>query len=399
MASPAMALAMVSSTISTSELVVLNNYSTNGRKPRHMRLHLTARPSCTLQHHQQNSHVVAGQLQFCRKDVFTSNNIYGKALPEVRRSSMTTGSRLEASAGNIDMGEEDLVDGVTLRHGFLKNNDIRVHFVECGDPTGKLVLLIHGWPNFWYIWKNQFKALSEAGYHVIALDLRGYNLSSKPDDLESYKRSAVLDDIVKFINHFGDGDAAIMVGHDWGSTISWCMAEDHPNKVEKLVTVNMGRLTDFSRILTSNVSQLLRSWYIGAFQVPYLAEATIAYNNCLILRAVLQNSIPTMTDNDIERHVKAYSHPGAMKGSLSFYRAAVRGLWHQSGKVPVVETPVTVLWGYKDDFLLPIVAEPDKATAPNAKVVHLPQAGHWPMWHDPELFNELLLKTIENKGA
>ncbi|BFI31763.1 epoxide hydrolase 4 [Marchantia polymorpha subsp. ruderalis] len=305
-----------------------------------------------------------------------------------------------AIPAKVEMHEEEIVDGVNVQHGYLNNKDVKIHFVECGDPAGKLVILVHGWPNFWYVWKHQFKALAAAGYHVIALDLRGYNLSSKPEKLESFVRSEVLSDFVCFIDIFGNGEPAIMVGHDWGSTISWCFAEDYPSKVERLVTINMGRLTDFSQILRSNPAQLLRSWYIGAFQIPHLAEHAIAYDRCLILREICRNCIPSMSTSDIERHVTAYSIPGAIKGSLTFYRAAVRGLWHlPDKKVPVVKTPVTVFWGDKDSFLLPIVAEPSKDTALNAKVVHLPQCAHWPMWDDPKLFNELLLETIAGKSS
>ncbi|KAL3693822.1 hypothetical protein R1sor_007473 [Riccia sorocarpa] len=403
---PAMVLATVPTRISMPKFAVLNNISTNGRQSRNQRLHWTVRPSCMHQHH-QSSHFLAGPLESGKKNLVSSRTLYVKALPEVGRQRWYLSASGAGEPSSVDSeksdrhkeGEEEVVDGVTLRHGFLNNNDITIHFVEAGDPTGKLVLLIHGWPNFWYVWKNQFKALSDAGYHAVAIDLRGYNLSSKPDSLEYYVRSAVLDDIVKCIDHFGHGDAAVMVGHDLGSIISWSLAEDHPSKVEKLVTVNTGRLTDFSKILTSNLSQAFRSWYIGAMQIPGVAEFAIAYDNCLVVRSMLKNLIPAMTDDDIERHVKAYSHPGAVKGSISFYRAAVRGLWHPSGEVPVVKTPVTVFWGDKDAFILPIVAQPDKATAPNSKVVHLPESSHWPMWDDPRLFNELLLRTLAETGS
>ncbi|KAG6551242.1 hypothetical protein Mapa_007168 [Marchantia paleacea] len=407
-----MAAASASTMVTMSNLAAGKTPWSSAREPKTIHLHPWATMPSSVSQLRQMSKTVS--MNSGKNEEISSKRMFHTSTHQGKRSSVRKTRWVSASSGQstprargppaipgkVEMHEEEVVDGVKLQHGFMNNNDVKIHFVECGDPAGKLVILVHGWPNFWYVWKYQFKPLAAAGYHVIALDLRGYNLSSKPEKLESFVRPAVLSDFLCFIDFFGNGEPAIMVGHDWGSTISWCLAEDYPSKVERVVTVNMGRLTDFSKILTSNLAQLLRSWYIGAFQIPYLAEHAIAYDGCLILREILNTFIPSMPNSDVERHVTAYSVPGAIKGSLTFYRAAARGLWHlPDNKVPVVKTPVTVFWGDKDSFLLPIVAEPSKDTALNARVVHLPQCAHWPMWDDPKLFNELLLETMAEKSS
>ncbi|KAL3698413.1 hypothetical protein R1sor_012489 [Riccia sorocarpa] len=345
------------------------------------------------------SRVSVNKVKSSRLSYFSSDTAsFGMASSPGHVSQEVAKAPVSEDSAEVEMQEEEILEGVSLRHGFLDNKGIKLHYVECGDPNGKLVMLVHGFPNFWYVWKHQFKVLSESGYHVVAPDLRGYNLSSKPEGLPSYGRSPIVSDMLAFIDHFSNGNAAILVGHDWGAPVVWCVAEDHPSKVERLVSVNMGRLSDLKRTLRSHPSQILRSWYMGAMQIPYVFEFFLSFNNYRMLKASLKKSNPNMSEDDIERHVKAYSIPGALKGGMSYYRASVRGLWDVSNKKSVVNAPVTMIWGDKDTYLLPAIAEVDKETVPNARIVHLPECGHWPMWDNTELFNELLLSSIGEKS-
>ncbi|KAG0603279.1 hypothetical protein M758_10G081200 [Ceratodon purpureus] len=160
-------------------------------------------------------------------------------------------------------GFEEVVGGCLVQHGQVWNGDVKIHYVECGDKNGELVVLIHGFPNFWYVWKNQFLALAEAGYHVVAPDLRGYNTSSKPDGIQCYGRSAVVSDMVLLIDHLGNGKPATVVGHDWGGFVTWALAEDFPQKVKKAVLANVPHSSVFGSALRSSLRQIRRSWYIG----------------------------------------------------------------------------------------------------------------------------------------
>jgi pimeloyl-ACP methyl ester carboxylesterase len=134
------------------------------------------------------------------------------------------------------------------------------------------VLLLHGFPNFWYVWKNQFQPLAEAGFHVIAPDMRGYNTSSKPIGVASYGRQPVLSDVVCIIDHFGAGKRAIVVGHDWGGAVAWALAEDYPSKLTKIVVVNSAHLSVLGQLMWTNFQQLWRTWYILFFQLSWLPE-------------------------------------------------------------------------------------------------------------------------------
>ncbi|CAM6081514.1 unnamed protein product [Calypogeia fissa] len=306
----------------------------------------------------------------------------------------STGPAVSGSNVTITKLEEEVWEGCNLQHGEMSADGVKIHFVEAGDPAGKLVVLLHGFPNIWFVWRNQFKPLVEAGYHVIAPDLRGYNRSSRFEITKDYGRSAVLPDIEKLIDNFGAGKPAILAGHDWGAIIAWAFAEDYPSKVEKLVPTNTGRLSDFQKTLRSNFRQLLKTWYIGFFQISIIPEA---YFTKLIVKGIksFKSICPGATDEDIKRLLEAFTLPGGAMGGIRYYRAASQGLWNRpDGSVPVVSCPVTTLWGDQDAYNLPIIAETDKEKAPNFKLVHLPKSGHWPMWDEPDLYNKFFLEAI-----
>ncbi|XP_024367427.1 uncharacterized protein [Physcomitrium patens] len=159
-----------------------------------------------------------------------------------------------------EAGMEEVVEDCRVQHGELWNEDVKIHYVECGDKNGELVVLIHGFPNFWYVWKRQFLALAESGYHVVAPDLRGYNSSSKPKGIQHYGRCGVVSDMVRIIDGLGGGKPSTVVGHDWGGFVTWALVEDFPDKV-KAIFVNVPHATVFSEAVRSNFRQMRRSCF------------------------------------------------------------------------------------------------------------------------------------------
>ncbi|CAK9868072.1 unnamed protein product [Sphagnum jensenii] len=293
--------------------------------------------------------------------------------------------------------EEEFIGQCRLRHADLLNGDVKIHYVECGNSDGDLVLLLHGFPNFWYVWKNQFQALAEAGFHVIAPDLRGYNTSSKPLGVTSYARQPVLSDIVCIIDHFGAGKRAIVVGHDWGGAITWTLAEDYPSKLRKIVVVNSPHFSVLDRAFRANLRQLRRSWYIFFFQLSWLPELFMSHTRYRSLRRLLElgpcRPLPAI---DVARHVIAFSETGAVHSSINYYRAAYKGLWAtKSGSKPVgIQLPVGIIWGEDDHYLGKELAEPPKSLASNVSITFLPGCSHWPMWDEPDHFNQVLLSHL-----
>lgn len=290
--------------------------------------------------------------------------------------------------------KKEIIGGCEVHHKNLMYGNTTIHFVECGNMNGQLVVLVHGFPNFWFLWKNQFQALAEAGFRIVAPDLRGYNTSSKPNGVEDYGQDHVLQDLLHLIDCCSKGQAAIMVGHDWGGVAVWAFAEIYPNRLKKIVIVNSPHFHSFRNLYQHSIQQRLRSWYFVFFQLPRLPEAFLRFNRFWALRRSLKaSSQKCPSEEDIDRYVEAYSSSESLTGMVNYYRAVHAGHWSKSGRSRIM-LPVKVIWGELDRYLDTKLANPPKNLVPDATVLLLPQASHWPMWDDPELFNQALLKFL-----
>ncbi|MCO5564135.1 hypothetical protein L7F22_017791 [Adiantum nelumboides] len=267
----------------------------------------------------------------------------------------------------------EVVGGCEVQHRNLSYGDTKIHFVECGNVDGELVILVHGFPNFWLVWKNQFKALAEAGYHVIAPDLRGYNSSSRPSGVKNYGLDCVTRDLLYLVDCCSNDQAVSMVGHDWGGCAVWAVAELFPNRLKKIVTVNSPHFDSLRNLWQRSIRQRLRSWYFVFFQLPGIPEAFLRFNRFWALRKSLRtSSLKSQCEEDIERYVEAYSSPGALTGMINYYRAAHAGYWEKSGRT-CVSIPVKVIWGVLDRYLDCQLAKPPKDLVQDVTVVLLPE--------------------------
>lgn len=162
-----------------------------------------------------------------------------------------------------------LIDG--LEHLSFQNGDIRLHAVAAGPANGPLLLLLHGFPEFWYGWRKQIASLAAAGFRVVIPDGRGYNDSSKPKAVSSYTLRCLVSDVLAIIEQSGR-ERAFLAGHDWGAIVAWSVAGRHPDRVERLAILNVPHPAVMRRFLFSHPGQLLRSWYVFFFQLPWLPE-------------------------------------------------------------------------------------------------------------------------------
>ncbi len=210
--------------------------------------------------------------------------------------------------------------GSGLREGYAEIGDVELHYVEAGD--GPLVVLLHGFPEFWYGWRQQIAPLVKAGFRVVAPDLRGYNLSSKPDGYAAYTADKLAGDIRGLIRELG-AESAMVVGHDWGGTVAWTLAANHPEVVDRLVILNAAHPRRLNEGLR-NPRQLLRSWYFFYFQFPKLPERRARRRHWRFFKRFLRDARPPYTAEEIDRYVEAWSQPGAAKAMIDYYRAAVR---------------------------------------------------------------------------
>ncbi len=286
------------------------------------------------------------------------------------------------------MGEQGVV------HRFADLGDVRLHYVEAG--TGPLVLLLHGFPEFWYSWRHQIPALQGAGFRVVAPDLRGYNLSDKPGGVPAYRAALLARDVARLIEFCG-AEQAVVGGHDWGGAVAWSFAMRYPQRLERLVIMNAPHPARFLPALRT-WRQLRRSWYMFFFQLPWLPERALRARHFVALRRILRRDPVrpgAFSAEDIERYVEAAAQPGALTASINYYRAAFRRNPRRVRAEPRrIEAPVLVIWGEQDRYLGAELAEPDPAWVPNARVERVPDASHWVQVDRPARVNALLLEFL-----
>src|SRR5688572_12265954 len=201
---------------------------------------------------------------------------------------------------------------------FIETNGIKLHTILAGDETGEPVVLLHGFPEFWYGWRHQIDFLAEQGYRVIVPDQRGYNLSDKPPRIEDYRISTLAADVNGLIQALGYEQANV-VGHDWGGGVAWWVAALYPDVVKKLVILNCPVPTVVSNYLRRSVGQMLKSWYIAFFQIPALPEFLMKSRNFDgIIRPVKRSAPPNLfSEDELEKYRQAWSQPGALKSMLN----------------------------------------------------------------------------------
>jgi epoxide hydrolase 4 len=266
---------------------------------------------------------------------------------------------------------------------------VRLHYVEAGK--GPLVVLLHGFPEFWYGWRRQIPALAQAGLRVVAPDMRGYNLSDKPPGWRAYDIDLLAGDIAGLIRSLGE-ERAYVVGHDWGAAVAYATAMRHPEVVRRLAILNVphpARMLEGFRTFR----QLRKSWYMFFFQIPAVPEHLLARDGySFAKRSLRAGSAPgSFSDEDLERYAEAWSQPGALTGMINYYRAALRQSPRAAAaRMRPIEAPTMVIWGQRDQHLGAELAEPSRTLVPNVRMEWLPDAGHFVQHDAAERVNELL---------
>ena len=275
-----------------------------------------------------------------------------------------------------------------LREGYAEIGDQRLHYVEAGE--GPLVVLLHGFPEFWYGWRRQIGPLAAAGFRVVAPDMRGYNLSARPEDVAAYDTGPLVADIVGLIHERG-AESAMLVGHDWGGTVAWDTAMNHPEVVGRLAILNAAHPRKLSQGL-HHPDQLRRSWYFFFFALPELPESVVHADHWHFFRHFLRDARPALTPEETERYIQAWSQPGAATGMINYYRSSVRQSQKKAEEaLRPVSAPTLVIWGQRDRYLGQELAEPEHDDVPNlVRVERLPDASHWVHHDEAERVNQLL---------
>ncbi|WP_254566185.1 alpha/beta fold hydrolase [Oscillatoria sp. HE19RPO] len=283
----------------------------------------------------------------------------------------------------------------TWEHHYIETNRIRLHCVSQGQ--GELVLLLHGFPEFWYSWRYQIPALSRY-FKVVVPDLRGYNDSDKPDS--GYDLDTLSADIKGLIESLGYVKAHI-VGHDWGGAIAWHLAERFPNCLDRLAILNAPHPQQWLQAMGSNVDQLRRSWYVLAFQVPGVPEWLIQQNLKDFVKKVFQEQAirkGAFTSELTKIYQEALEKPGVLSSAINYYRQLMSPLnWVQNlGRSPhYVTSPTLILWGEEDSFLSNKLTDGfDRLIKAPFQLKLVPHCGHWIQQEVPHLVNRELLSFL-----
>jgi epoxide hydrolase 4 len=311
-----------------------------------------------------------------------------------------------------------------IRHEFADVNGVRLHYAiaqpgeleasiragETNASEAKLIVFLHGFPEFWYAWRKQ---LAEFGRSFIAVapDMRGYNLSSKPSVVEEYDAAKLVGDVRALVNHIARShhlreNNCCLVGHDWGGIVAWCVAMAFPEVVAKLVIINAPHPKIFARELRENPAQQEASQYMLVFRSPQAEEMMSANQFALMQETILGEGICQgyISEADREAYVEAWSQPGALTGGLNYYRAAEVGPATRPGQDVlnlkdgiasfVIKMPTLVIWGEKDPYLLSSNLNGLEKYVPNLKVERIPDATHWVVHEKPERVNTLIREFL-----
>lgn len=286
----------------------------------------------------------------------------------------------------------------TWRHEYVETNGIRLHYVTQGE--GPLVILLHGFPEFWYSWRHQIPVLAEH-FRVVAPDMRGYNDSDKPEGVEHYRLSLLVADIAGLIEALGE-KRAVVAGHDWGGGVAWATAMQRPDVVERLIILNAPHPAVFQQHILRNPRQSARSWYMFFFQLPTIPESLLSLNNHAFISRAFAG---VLEDQEIDKYVEAISKPGALTSSINYYRANVSaefllGALGQPMAFPPITAPTLVIWGEEDAYLGRELTEGLDAYINAPYTLRLiPHCGHWVQQQKPDLVNQYMLEFLIGDGG
>ena len=277
-----------------------------------------------------------------------------------------------------------------IKFDYAQVGGVRLHYATAGEGD-RLVILLHGFPENWYSWRHQIKALSE-DYTVVAPDMRGYNLSDKPLNVADYEIDKLVDDVTGLIGYFGRENAAV-IGHDWGAAVAWSLAQKHPEYVWKLGAMQVPP----AQIMKKNYSfrQFLASWYMFFFQIPTLPEYVLKTNDFALLKNALKNTTAekgVFDAEDIAQYEKAWREPYALTAMLNYYRANIlKRLFSKQENAPKIKVPTLFIYGEQDTAILPeTVKNVGEAIDAPYEEFHIPTAAHWVQQEASDAVTEIL---------
>lgn len=298
-----------------------------------------------------------------------------------------------------------MVSPPPITHDRVDVNGITLHYAKSG--SGPLMVFLHGFPEFWYAWKDQ---LEEFGTDRLAVapDMRGYNLSSKPANVDDYRMPALVEDVQGLATILGASPSRkfVLVGHDWGGVVAWSYAMAHPEMLDKLVIVNAPHPAVFRREIQENPAQQKASAYMLVFRSAEAEKTLSANNHERLVNIVLGEGLTQghFTEADKQAYLEAWSQPGALTGGLNYYRAAQVGPPAPGAQasanvaggmaLPKITVPTLVIWGEKDTALLTGNLNGLDEHVSSLTVKRIPDGTHWVVHEKRDLVNGYIREFI-----
>lgn len=281
---------------------------------------------------------------------------------------------------------------VDIVHEHVECGGVRLHCARAG--SGRLIMFLHGFPEFWGAWRKPIEHFAARGWQAVAPDQRGYNLSDKPQGVEHYRAKVLIGDIARLAAHY-TREPFVLVAHDWGGGPAWGLAMAHPELLSHLVIVNSPNPYVFWREMVNNPAQQKASEYMLLLRAAK-AERVLSENNYEKLwKFAFADISATAAPPDKAEYLQAWSQPGALTGGLNWYRASPLYPPTEADPGPKklqfdpaqfqVRVPTLVLWGERDRALLTSCLDGLEAVVPDLKVVRAPECSHWIVHERPDL--------------
>ena len=292
------------------------------------------------------------------------------------------------------------------KSAWLEINGVKIHYVTAGQ--GKPIIFIHGFPEFWLAWENQIQELSK-DHRVIAIDMRGFNLSSKPKGQAHYRIPVLIEDLKQIAEKLDLADAT-WVAHDWGGIVAWGFAIQHPQMMKRLIILNSPHPAILARELRENPAQREAGQYVNFFRAAWAKYFLRAFNFKILDNEILKPLLELnfLSLNSYKQYLRAWAQDGALEAALNYYRAAdFANPTHGIGPNPTdisaaggayrVRVPTMVIWGEQDKHILLGNLVGLSAFVDDLRLERVPDATHWIAREKPQLVNSLIRDFIYSK--
>jgi pimeloyl-ACP methyl ester carboxylesterase len=277
-----------------------------------------------------------------------------------------------------------------------------IHFEVAAMGTGdRLALCLHGFPEHAYSWRHQMPMLAKLGYRVWAPNLRGYGNTDSPQEVSAYKTRTLVKDVAALIQA-ANVKETVLLAHDWGGALAWSLAMEQPQLIDRLIVLNLPHPACFARELRKP-TQLMKSWYIFFFQLPWLPEFMLGRRRGRATSGIIRGSScnpARFPDEALEVYRANAARPGGLTAMINWYRAMLRGGGLRrfgAGKIPIIQIPTLFLWGDADSALSFSTTEGTEKYVANLTFRIFPGVSHWIQQEAPEAVNEMIEAWLTGK--